>query len=85
MRMSSISKEPPFIFVTDWYIKCEIQMYLRYERMHDYDQYQYCQCGKQITIQKKLGPCGACSLFCFAATTEKPITEHFWLGALAKD
>ena len=55
MRMSSISKkEPHFIFVADWYIECEIQMYLRYKRMHDYDQYQYCQCGKQITIQKRI-------------------------------
>lgn len=36
-------------------------------------------------FKKELGPCGACSLFSFAATTEKLITEHFWLGALAKD
>ena len=41
MMRSMSRKEPYFIFTTYWYIEYEVQMYLRYERMYEYDQHKY--------------------------------------------
>ena len=54
-----IEEGASFYIRETWYIECEIQVYLQMyspcERMHDYDQDQYCWCVKQITIRNK-GP-----------------------------